>query len=82
MTAYTVNCLQTLQKCLMMISSNHSITAIIEGNDIDRYVGVLEVHTELTYHYATYSVWPSPLLVALYLALAAKCLHAPAMVAQ
>ena len=38
------------------------------------YVGELETYTVLTYHCASYSVWPSLLLILLYLALNAKTL--------
>jgi len=58
-----------------MISPKHGITSTIEGNAIDIiYVGELEIHKALKYHYANYRVWPGPLLIVLYLALTAKTL--------
>ena len=78
MSVYIVNFLQALKKGPIMISQKHSITAAIGGNVIDIiYVGELEIHTTLTYHYVTYSVWPCPLLIVLYLAFTAKTLHIP-----
>ena len=61
-----------------MINQKHNITATIEGNFIDFiFVGKLEITTVLAYHCATYSVWPGPLLIVLYLALNAKSLDIP-----
>ena len=63
-----------------MIRPKHSITATIENNVIDFiYVGELEMHTVVTYQCATYSVWPGPLLIVLYLALTAKTYETPAV---
>ena len=43
MSVYTVNFSQTLNKCLIMVSPEHSSTATTEGNVIDFiYVGELE----------------------------------------
>ena len=54
---------QTLKKCLIIISPKHSITTTIEDSVIDIiFVGKLEVHTIVTYHCATYSVYPGLLL--------------------
>ena len=78
MSVYIVNFLQALKKCLMMISQKHSISATIEGNVIDiMYLGELEIHTALTYHCTTYSAWPGPFLIVLYLVLNAKSLETP-----
>ena len=75
MSVYIFTLLQTLEKCLIMISPKNSITATIEGSAIDSiYVGELETHTVLTNHCATYSAWPGPMLIVLYLALTAKTL--------
>ena len=64
-----------MKKCLIIINLKHSISATIDINVIDTiYVGELEIHRVLTYHCATYSVWPSPLLIVLYLVLTAKTL--------
>ena len=42
------------------------ISATIEGDVVDIiYAEELEIHTALTYHCATYNVWPGPLLIAL-----------------
>ena len=72
--------MQSLEKLLIMISPKHGITASIEGNVIDiTYVGELEIHAEFTYHSATYSVWPGPLLFVLYLAPTAKTLDTPVL---
>ena len=73
MSVYIVNFLQTLKKCLIMTSLKHSTTATTEGNVTDIiYIGKLEIYTVLTYHCATYSVWPIPLVNILYLVLTAK----------
>ena len=62
-----------------MISPRHSVTTTIEGNAIDIiYLGVLEIRAVITYHCATYSMWPGPLLIVLYLGFAAKTLNTPA----
>ena len=59
-------------------NSKHSISATIGGNVIDIiYIGKLEIHTVLSYHLATYSVWPGPLFIVLHLALTAKTFDAP-----
>ena len=66
MFIYCVNFLQALKKYLIVISPMRSISATIEGNVVDViYAGELEIHPVLTHHCATYSVWPSPLLIAL-----------------
>ena len=76
MSVYVFNFVETLKKCLIMISPKHIINATITANVVDIiYVGELEIHTALTYHCATYSVWPGPLLIVLYLALTAKPLE-------
>ena len=63
----------TLKKCL--ISVKQSITATIEGNGTDIiYVGKLEIHTVLTYHGTTKTVWSGPLLIVLHLALTGNTL--------
>ena len=47
-----------------MISPKYSIIATITGNVVDiTYVDELEIHTALTYHCATNSVWHGPLLM-------------------
>ena len=80
MSVYTVNFLQASKKCLIRISPKHSISATFGGNGIDIiYVGELKVHAVLSYHYATYSVWPGPLLIVLYLALTSESLDTPAL---
>ena len=44
MSVYSTNFSQTLKKCLIMISSKHTITATIEGNVVDLIdVGKLEI---------------------------------------
>ena len=79
-SVYIVNFLQALKKFLIMISAKHSVSATIESNVIDIvYVDEIEIHTVLTYHCATYTVWPGPFLVVLYLALNAKSLDTPAL---
>ena len=61
-----------------MISQKLSITFTIDGNVIVIiYIGEIEIHTVLMYHCASYSVRPCPLLIVLYLALAAKILDTP-----
>ena len=76
MSVYIVNLLQTLKKCLL--SPKYNISASIEGNGIDIiYASELEIDTVLTYHCATYIVWPDPLLIVLYLVLTAKILGTP-----
>ena len=78
MSVYIANFLQTLKKSRIVINLKHSIIFTIEGNVFDIiYVGELEVHTVLMCHCATYSLWPAPLYIALYLALAAKTLDIP-----
>ena len=63
-----------------MINAMRSIIATIEGNVFDIiYVGELEIHTVLMCHCAAYSLWPAPLYIALYLALAAKALDIPGL---
>ena len=68
--------MQALKKFLTMISPKHSIAATIEDNVIDIiYVGELEIHTLVTHHCVTYSVWPGPLLIVLHFALNAQPQH-------
>ena len=44
-----------------------------EGIVIDIiYVGELEIHTVLTYHCTTFSLWPGPLPIVLHMGLTAK----------
>ena len=75
MSLYIVNFLQALKKFLIIISPKHCISVTIEGNVIEIiYVGELEILTILTYHYATFSVCPGPLLIALDLTLTVKTL--------
>ena len=63
---------QTVKKCLIMISPKHGITAALEGTVIGiMYVGELEIHTVLTYQYVTYSARLGPFLIALYVAFTA-----------
>ena len=72
MSVYTVNFCER--------SPEHSINATIEANVIDPiYVDELEIYTVLTYHCATYSLWPGPLLIVLYLALNAKGVSTPVL---
>ena len=80
MSVYIINFSQALKKCLIMISTKHCITATIEDNVINiTYVGEQEIHRVLTYHCATYSLWPRLLFIGLYLALSAKSLDTPAL---
>ena len=66
MFVYVVNFLLSLKKCLLMLGTQYGVTATIDGNVIGiTYVGELEIHTVLTYHCATYSVWPGPLFIVL-----------------
>ena len=61
-----------------MNSPKRSITATIEGNVIDViYVDELEIHAVLSYHCASYCVWPGPLLIVLYMTRTAKILDTP-----
>ena len=74
MSVYTFNFLQ-------VICPKHSIAAVIEGNIINViYVGELDIHTVLKHRCAIYSVWSSPLLIGLYLALTAKTWDTPGLV--
>ena len=70
---YIINILQMLKKCLIVISTKHSITATFEGNGQILYVGELEIHTVLTYHCATYNMLPGPLLIVPYLLITSCC---------
>ena len=55
MRLYISSIFANVEECLIMIRPKHSISTAIEDNII--YVGELEIHTVLTYHCATYSVW-------------------------
>ena len=80
MSVYIVNLLQALKKFLIMIGPEHRINATIDINVIDIiYESELEIHTLITYHCASYSVWHGSLLIVLYLALPAKSMDTPAL---
>ena len=80
MVVYLI-CLYIFSIFLQVISPKHSIAAVIEGNIINViYVGELDIHTVLKHRCAICNVWSSPLLIALYLDLAAKTLDAPGLV--